>query len=103
MQIYIVIPQLILRIYLHFADPIFVLHPLQPNRTYAIQIQNRYQGKIENENVWKLTTHVDGIQVDEKFQKNIQLFGDMWHYMDGSNTCLAEIEDPEFTFFEEGL
>ena len=78
-------------------------HPVKLNRTYAVQIQNRYQGKTGRENVWKLTVHIDGIQVDERLQSNIKLFGDMRYYMGGSTTCIAKVEDPELTFFEEGL
>ena len=85
------------------ADQVIRTHPVQLNRTYAIQIQNRYQGKDGDKNIWKLTVHIDGIQVDERLQSNIKLFGDMRYYMGGSKTCIAKVENPEVTFFEEGL
>ena len=85
------------------ADQVIMTHPVQLNRTYAIQIQNRYQGKDGDKNIWKLTVHIDGIQVDERLQSNLQLFGDMRYYMGGSKTCIAKVENPEVTFFEEGL
>lgn len=78
-------------------------HPIIYNQVYSIEIQNRYQGRVGDVNEWKLTVHIDGIQVYQQIEQNLKLLRDIKYSIGHNDVCTATIEYPEFKIIEQGI
>lgn len=82
----------------------FYDHPIVYNQKYSVEVQNRYQGvNSGSKNEWKLTVHIDGVEVSEEtIIENLMLLRNIKYHIAVSDVCTAIIENPEFTIYEEG-